>query len=520
MAEQLAPKTLGRYEIVRELGKGAMGIVYEGRDPNIGRRVAIKTARRDVLEASGRANELMERFLREARSAGALNHPNIITIYDAGEQDGITYIAMEFLEGGDLEDYMAKNKNIPPEKAVHIVATLCEALAVAHRQGIVHRDIKPANVIMLGDTIKIADFGIAHMSDSSLTQEGSMIGTPHYMSPEQFQGRKIDGRTDLWAAGVILYEMLTGEKPFRGDSLSTMMTAVLKSEPIAPHELNVEVNDVLSAVIMKSLSKAPSKRYETGDQMAAAIREALKDHPDPAITKLAPAAEATLVGDATEIGPPDATLITQDAGATAPGAPPPAVSTKQIQPREAGAARQTQVTAPTGASPVELIQKKPFPVKAVGIGVAVVLVLAIVGFLLNPFGGTASNGAPSSGGDAPYFGKIMLRAWLIDTPEVYNAWMDNGMLEIPTGAKPAQDVDVKIKTATGEELKTTRFTTTEPISLPIEGHHEKFEIVADKRGYEQDKRYTAGVPKSTGDELTWDVVLVKEGVKAAALELN
>ncbi len=287
MSEHSMPEKLGRYKIVRELGKGAMGVVYEGNCPNIGRRVAIKTARRDVMEASGRADEMMERFLREARAAGTLNHPNIITIYDADEQDDIAYIAMEYLEGGDLGDQLEAKRRFTPEEAVEICATVCEALAVAHDNGIVHRDVKPANILMPTNApIKVVDFGIARVSDSNLTQEGAMIGTPHYMSPEQFMGQRADGRSDLFSIGIILYEMLTSEKPFAGEALSTVMHNVIKTEPIEPHELNFAVNSCLSRVILKTLAKRPQDRYQDGRQLAAALRESLKENPDPAVTRL------------------------------------------------------------------------------------------------------------------------------------------------------------------------------------------------------------------------------------------
>lgn len=288
------PARLGRYEIVRQLGRGAMGVVYEGLDPNIGRRVAIKTARRDVLETSGRADEMIERFLREAKAAGGLNHAHIITIYDAGEQDGTAYIAMEYIEGSDLQKTIGQRSRFSSEETVALGATVCEALAHAHDNGVVHRDVKPSNIMMLADgTIRVADFGIAHVKDSSLTQEGAMIGTPHYMSPEQFMGQRVDGRSDLFSVGIILYELLTGEKPFHGEAISTVMHAVIKTDPIDPSALNFSVNNVLSEVIMKSLEKAPSQRYADGRAMAAALRESLKEHPDPAIT---------LVGDAGAVG--------------------------------------------------------------------------------------------------------------------------------------------------------------------------------------------------------------------------
>ncbi|MBX3179011.1 MAG: protein kinase [Candidatus Hydrogenedentes bacterium] len=334
MADAKMPEKLGRYEVIRELGKGAMGVVYEGRDPNIGRRVAIKTTRREVVEASGMADEMMERFLREAQAAGALSHPNIITIYDAAEENGIAYIAMEYLEGGDLGDVMESKRRLGMDEIVEIGASICEALAVAHDRGVVHRDIKPANILTpTGQPLKVADFGIAHVSDSNLTQDGALIGTPHYMSPEQFMGQKLDGRSDLFSVGNILYELTTGEKPFGGEALSTVMHHVIKTDPVSPAELNFNVPDALAQVILKALSKRPANRYRTGREMAAALRESLKENPDPAILDPSQAAAlgATVPGgtpapaqDATVIsaGPPNEDLV-----ATVPGARPSSQAT-------------------------------------------------------------------------------------------------------------------------------------------------------------------------------------------------
>ncbi|MBI1318395.1 MAG: protein kinase [Candidatus Hydrogenedens sp.] len=283
MAES-APRQFGRYQIVRELGKGAMGIVYEGRDPNINRRVAIKTARRDVMEASGMAEEMMERFLREAQSAGSLNHPNIITIYDAGEENDVAWMAMEFLEGRDLRHMLKDHIALTQEEIATIGAEVCEGLAVAHDHAIIHRDVKPANIMVLTNGgVKITDFGIAHVADSNLTLDGALIGTPHYMSPEQFMGQTVDPRTDLFALGITLYELVTGEKPFNGEAMSTVMHQVIKSSPVEPKELNLNVTDALSAVIMKALSKRPQDRYQDARVMARALRECLKPDPDPAI---------------------------------------------------------------------------------------------------------------------------------------------------------------------------------------------------------------------------------------------
>jgi len=288
------PARLGRYEIVRELGKGAMGIVYEGRDPKLNRRVAIKTARKDVMESSGLAEEMMERFLREAHSAGGLDHPNIIRLYDAGQEGDIAFIAMEYLEGGDLRDVLDGKRRLRPDEVAEIGATICDALHSAHEQGIVHRDIKPANIMTPRDRpIKLADFGIAHVVDSDLTQDGALVGTPHYMSPEQFMGQRLDGRSDLFSVGVMLYELLTGQKPFVGEALTTVMHQVLKTTPTEPCRLNPAVGESLSRVVMKSMSKKPQERYATGLAMAAALRESIKPIPDPVVMGFAEAPAET-----------------------------------------------------------------------------------------------------------------------------------------------------------------------------------------------------------------------------------
>lgn len=275
------PQRLGRYEVVRELGKGAMGVVYEGLDPTLGRRVAIKTARRDVLESSGLADEMIKRFMREAQAAGGLNHPNIITIYDAGEQDGYSYIAMEYLDGGDLKDMIHKRGRPATDDIIEIGATICDALAAAHEKGVVHRDIKPGNILFAKDgKLKVADFGIARIVGSTMTQEGQLIGTPHYMSPEQFMGQRVDGRSDFFSVAVMLYELLTGEKPFSGEALSTVMHHVIKTTPAPPSELNVLVAPAIDQVLLKALAKRPADRYVDGKLMAAALRESIKPKPN------------------------------------------------------------------------------------------------------------------------------------------------------------------------------------------------------------------------------------------------
>ncbi len=324
MTDNPVPEHLGRYRVVRELGRGAMGVVYEGQDPQIGRRVAIKTARSELIAGPGASPDALERFFREARVAGMLNHPNIITVYDAGEQDGTAYIAMEYIDGPDLGARMAKGPRYSPQEAVELVATLADALAFAHEHGVVHRDIKPANIMLPRDgPPKLADFGIAHTLDSTLTQEGTLIGTPSYMSPEQFMGQRLDGRSDLFSLATVLYELLTQERPFTGAAFSTVMHHVIKTDPVPPHELNFAVGETLSKVVVKALSKAPQGRQPDGHAFASELRGAIQTQP--AAAPVLPAQDATVRMNADEFFTDTAGLPAQNAALlrqTMPGAPP------------------------------------------------------------------------------------------------------------------------------------------------------------------------------------------------------
>ena len=224
--------SLGKYEIRRQIGRGAMGVVYEGYDPLIKRIVALKTIRSDQLADDDSAT-VVARFRREAQAAGRLNHPNIVSIYDFGEDAGVWYIAMEFIQGRELKECFETNERFKITDIGRIMSQILGALDYSHRQGVIHRDIKPANIFLLPDgSVKVADFGIAHIEASNLTQAGTVMGTPSYMSPEQIQGLPVDGRSDLFSAGVILYQFLTGERPFAGSSTTTMQK-VLKEDPHA-----------------------------------------------------------------------------------------------------------------------------------------------------------------------------------------------------------------------------------------------------------------------------------------------
>lgn len=294
------PPILGKYTIRRELAQGSMGIVYEGFDPMIGRRVAIKTLRREQLERS-EVDEVMERFRREAQSAGRLAHPNICQVYEYGEDGPTAFIAMEFLEGENLRDYFARNKLVPLPEVFRIMSQLLDVLDYSHKNGVVHRDIKPANIVMLTDgLVKVTDFGIARTAQSNLTQVGSVLGTPSYMSPEQFMGQKVDGRADLFSAGILLYRFLTGEKPFDGNSLSAMMQQVLKENPPPPSSLNPRLPKVFDALIVKVLAKAPNDRYQTGKDFLDALRIAMKPGAQPEdLARLSGDAPATAAAGAT-----------------------------------------------------------------------------------------------------------------------------------------------------------------------------------------------------------------------------
>ena len=264
----------GRFEVQKELGKGAMGVVYLGKDPKIGREVAIKTmALAQEFEAEELA-EVKERFFREAETAGRLSHPNIVTIYDTGEEHDFCYIAMELLKGGDLAPYVKGANLLPVDKVVSIVARAADALAYAQKQNVVHRDIKPANMMYHADTdtLKLTDFGIARLTDSSKTKTGMVLGTPSYMSPEQLAGKKIEGRSDLFSLAVSLYQLLTGKLPFEGESMAQLMYKIANEPPTDILSVNPKVPHGLVAFLDKALAKNPDERYQSGEEFAAALR--------------------------------------------------------------------------------------------------------------------------------------------------------------------------------------------------------------------------------------------------------
>ena len=268
-----AKPTLGRYEIIKEIGHGSMGTVYLGRDPSINREVAVKTVSYADVE-SEQLKEVKHQFFREAEAAGKLTHPNIVTIYDVGEDHDMAYIAMELLIGNELANFCHKENLLPVQRVLGVVASVAEALDYAHLQGVVHRDIKPANIILMeNDQVKVADFGIARiMASSTKTQTGVIFGTPNYMSPEQVAGKKVDGRSDLFSLGVVLYELLSGDKPFKGDSITTLMYAITNNNYTPLQEVAPDTPPGCVEIVDKLLNKGVTKRYKSAAALVAQIK--------------------------------------------------------------------------------------------------------------------------------------------------------------------------------------------------------------------------------------------------------
>jgi serine/threonine protein kinase len=266
---------VGRYQIVSELGRGAMGIVFKAQDPAIGRTIAIKSIRLQDLTDETERVRLRERLFREAQSAGILSHPNIVTIYDIAEQDGMAYIFMEFVNGPPLEKMLKVERTPDKETLLSIFRQTAAALDYAHKKGIVHRDIKPANIMIHEDgTAKITDFGVAKIMSQQMTLSGTMMGTPSYMSPEQVQSTDITGRADQFSLAVIVYEALTGEKPFAAESLPTLLYKIVREDPLPPQRLNNTLDAQVETILRKALAKLPEDRFDTCTEFINALAAA------------------------------------------------------------------------------------------------------------------------------------------------------------------------------------------------------------------------------------------------------
>jgi Protein kinase domain/PEGA domain len=368
----------GRYEIVGELGRGAMGIVYKAVDPVIGRTVAVKTIRLSEEGTGLKHDELLARFQTEARAAGLLTHPNIVVVFDAGEEDGLYYITMELVEGKSLQALLDGGHSFPLPRTLRILDQTCSALQFAHERNVVHRDIKPANLMLTADdTVKITDFGTAKILQFGSTQQTShVMGTPSYMSPEQVKGRAVDGRSDIFSLGVMLYEMVTGEKPFPGQNITTVIYKIVNEEPVPPRQIDPSIHPGISAVVMKALAKEPEQRYQTCREML----EDLRNFRAQGVAGGNPHSTMVMGGAS-----PAATIATSNAGGhgltghTAPSGDPTVIATARSLSARAASPGQTPVVRRTGT-----IAPPPEPVKpakkksVVGTIFAALLLLAVI----------------------------------------------------------------------------------------------------------------------------------------------
>jgi serine/threonine-protein kinase len=268
---------LGRYRVLKELGRGAMGLVYLGKDPTIQRFVAIKTMRLDQIDNDDKLQDVKARFFREAESTGRLSHPNIVTIYDAGEENDLGYIAMELIEGTSLKQRARKPNLMPVNEVLLTLAIVADALDYAHQQGVVHRDIKSANIMLTKDrVVKVMDFGIAKMASSSKTQTDKVLGTPMYMSPEQIAGKKVDGRSDIFSLGVVLFELLTGQPPFTADNLSALLFSIVHHPHPDIQTLRPDLPPMVREMVDRALQKELPHRYRRAEQFAHELRACLQ----------------------------------------------------------------------------------------------------------------------------------------------------------------------------------------------------------------------------------------------------
>jgi serine/threonine protein kinase len=364
----------GRYQVVQRLGAGAFGTVYKAKDRILGRMVAIKTIRLEGLAAAATdLRELTDRFKREAQVSAQLKHPNIVTIYDIGETDGTSYLAMEFIDGVGL-DKLISGGPLPPERAALIGAQVADALDFAHRASVVHRDIKPANIMIeAGDRVKVTDFGIAKVTNSGehLTMTGSLLGTPSYMSPEQARGAAIDGRSDLFSVGCVLYEMLAGKKAFRGDSITALIFKIITEEPPPLREAIDDVPEELVRVVGKALAKTPETRYQSGRELAEELLALTRAGATPTLRQAETPTSPGMAG-----APP--TIVSAGKGASPTVMSPPTANAAPAPPPPPTAARRAPPPPPP---PVATPAKRKHSSTGLLLGLAAVglVVLALAG---------------------------------------------------------------------------------------------------------------------------------------------
>ncbi|MBP7587408.1 MAG: serine/threonine protein kinase [Thermoanaerobaculia bacterium] len=378
-----APQKLGRYEIIEEIGKGAMGVVYLARDPLIGRQVALKTFRVGFSAKDQELAQFRSRFVREAQSAGILSHPNIVTIHDVVDEggEGTCFIAMEFVKGTNLKQLMQRPETFSHDRLIDILSQIAEGLDYAHSRGVVHRDIKPANILIAQDgKVKITDFGIARLDTSNLTMEGQLLGTPNYMAPEQIQGKEVDHRADIFSLGVVFYEMLTRRKPFQGENL-TAVTHKIVYEPFTPaEEIIKDLPPGLTAIMTRCLEKDPNRRYPRAAEIAAELRRggarqvevvaeavaesAADDNDDTSATQeVPPLAEETI--ERTEVRTREPESLLAAATAKLPRIQPPPAAPAPIVPSTSPA--PTAAPGPSTPPPPPTVPAGGGPVPAVAV---------------------------------------------------------------------------------------------------------------------------------------------------------
>jgi serine/threonine-protein kinase len=379
----MIPKKLGRFEILREIGRGAMGQVFLAHDPAIERQVAIKTIALPPGTSEQEARETSLRFLREAQAAGRLLHPNIVTIFDVGEENGLSFIAMEFIDGETLDRRARPGALLPPVEVLGLIVQAAAALDHAHAAGVIHRDIKPANLMRLADgTLKITDFGLAKDPSANLTQSGVLLGTPSYMSPEQIQGRTLDGRSDLFSLGVVLYELLTGVRPFEADSISTIIYRVLYEDPRPPAAHNPALPPEINLMLAKALAKVPDRRYDTGAALVVDLRKAFSALAPETLSRPFPRAAAGPSPARPSLPPPSPSAAAAPARPAPVTAPTPASAARRAgtaaPPARAPRTRPAGVPgirAPGTAPPPALLAHHPFKIAALAVTVAAGLLL-------------------------------------------------------------------------------------------------------------------------------------------------
>jgi serine/threonine protein kinase len=441
----------GRYEIVSELGRGAMGVVYKAMDPVIGRTVAVKTIRLSEEGTGLSRPELLTRFQTEARAAGLLTHPNIVVVFDAGEEDGLYYITMELVEGKSLQALLDSGHAFPLPRTLRIMEQTCSALQFAHERNVVHRDIKPANLMLTADdTVKVTDFGTAKILQfGTVQQTAHVMGTPSYMSPEQVKGRAVDGRSDIFSLGVMLYEMVTGEKPFPGQNITTVIYKIVNEDPVPPRQIDPSIHPGISAVVMRALAKEPEQRYQSCREML----EDLKSYRTVAPAGANP--QSTMVmGN----GSPAATLVSSNVGGRGFAGDDPAVSaTARSLNSRTSSPGQTPVIRRTGAiAPVQEPPKKKSVVGTIFLGIL------LLGFIV--------------------YGAIKIKPVFEAARELHDAQKSGASLPAPTTTESSPDTAASNSAATeaSSQPKDSSAGATQPVVEAKSVESKPSEIVPEK----------------------------------------